>query len=79
MGIKDLATPRGSRGMPIDDVLEGLDDELRGHLERVLLDKQPDGTFSVPRDEIVRACAEDGYIVTDWSIRMYRQRHRGDC
>jgi hypothetical protein len=75
LGIKDLAAPRVSRGMPIDDLLEGLNAELREHLQRVIMDRQPDGTFSVPRDEIIRACAEDGFIVTDWSIRMYRKRN----
>lgn len=61
--------------MPIQDVLEGLNPELREHLTSVMLDKQPDGTWSVPRSEIVRACAEDGFVVTDWSIRMWRRTH----
>lgn len=75
MGIKELAAPRVTRGMPIEDVLEGLNPELRKHLEDVLLDKQPNGSWSVPRHEIIRGCAEDGFIVTDWSIRMWRRRH----
>jgi hypothetical protein len=71
-----LASPRETRDMPIDDVLDGLnDDELREQLEMVLLHRQADGTFSVPIDEIIRECADDGYIVTAWSIRMYRKRN----
>lgn len=75
MGIKELTAERAGRAMPIDDALEGLSPELRTHLTDVLTAKQPNGTYSVPRDEIIRACAEDGFIVTDWSIRMWRRRH----
>jgi hypothetical protein len=79
LGIKDLAANRAGTGMPIDDVLEGLTPALREHLEQILLAKGPNGKWLMPRHEIIRECAADGYIVTDWSIKMWRRRngHRG--
>ena len=75
MGIAGLNPERAGGGIPIDDVLEGLSEDVRAHLETVLRARQPNGTFSVPRHEIIEACEDDGYIVTDWSIRGWRRRH----
>jgi hypothetical protein len=61
--------------MPIDEVLESISPDLRAHLETVLLAKGPNGKWLMPRDEVIRECANDGYIVTDWSIKMWRRRN----
>lgn len=68
MGILDLGAQH--RAWSVDAVLDDLDPARRDHLKRFLDDS------GVPTDEIIRACAEDGYVVTAWSIVMHRRRER---
>lgn len=74
MGIKDLKAPGVTRGMPIQDLLDQLQPDLKEALLRALTHKQPDGKFSMAPSEIIQECADDGYVVTEWSIRMWRRR-----
>lgn len=80
MSIKDLTDERADLGMPIDDVLEGLSPELRTQLEHALIAKHPirSGMYLWSRDDIISHCADDGFKVTDWSIRTWRKRHGGN-
>lgn len=77
MGIAELALVQ-ARGIPIEDVLDGLTEKDRDILETALLTRNPTNRREhlVSVADIIRACAADGYTeVTEWSIKNWRRKH----
>ena len=77
MGIKDLALIQ-ARGIPIDDVLDGIDPKDREILVTALTTRNPTNRREhlVSVADIIRACASDGFTdVTEWSIKNWRRTH----
>lgn len=77
MAIADLALVQ-PRGIPIDDVLDGLDDKDRNILETALVTRNPTNRREhlVSTADIIRECADSGYTnVTEWSIKNWRRKH----
>lgn len=69
MGIKELAGDRAGGGMPIDDLLEGLDAERREILLNALR-RMALSTF-----EIAKACRDDGFEVEPRAVYRWRARN----
>ena len=61
--------------MKIDDLLGRLDGKLREQLHDALTHRRLDGRHSFTVKQIAEACADDGWIVTQHSIRMWRERN----
>lgn len=76
MGILDLTEERAV-GMSVDDLLEGLDAERRAKLEWALTARNPikrrEHVYSAV--ELARHCAEDGFEVSEHSIKVWRRSH----
>lgn len=77
MGIKDLTEERAGVGIPIDDLLEGLDGDKRATLLAALRQRNPlrKREFLWSARAIQKACDEDGFEVSLWSISNWRRTH----
>ena len=72
-----LVEPTTIRGMLVDDVLDGLELKDRTILVEALTKRNPlnPREFLVSTPTIVRECADDGFVVTEWSVASWRRKH----